>query len=114
MSQKNTNTNNGAGNANRNQITRRGKWGQGGSGGRGRGGRGGNCRDSSTTKYLFEGEMIDGCISKLTITKLGHQTTQYKKIINTLSILCADKNFRCINDVLCKWTDLPEAMLLLP
>ena len=58
--------------------------------------------------------MKDGYISKLTITKTGHQATQYKKIMNNLPILCADKNFRYINDVLYRWTDLPEATFLLP
>ena len=53
--------------------------------------------------------MKDGLISKLTITETGHQTTQYKKIVDTLPILCADKNYRGINDILCNRIDLVEA-----
>ena len=53
--------------------------------------------------------MKDGCISKLTITETGHQFIQYKKIICTLPVLCTDKNYRCLDDVLCNWTDLDEA-----
>ena len=53
--------------------------------------------------------MKDGYISKLTITETKHQATQYKKIIDTLPILCADKNYRCSNDVLCTQIDLDEA-----
>ena len=53
--------------------------------------------------------MNDGCISKLTITETGHRATQYKKTIDTLPVLCADKNYRCIDDVLCNWTNLDKA-----
>ena len=53
--------------------------------------------------------MKDGCISKLTITETGHQATQYKKIILTLPVLCADKNYRGIDDVLRNRVDLVEA-----
>ena len=62
MSQTNTNT--GGGNSSRNQNAARDRQGRGGSGGQGRGGH----RNSSITKYLFEGKMKDGCHSKLTIT----------------------------------------------
>ena len=72
----------------------------------------GDCRNNLIAKYSFEGKMKDGCISKLTITKTGHQATQYKKIIETLPVLCIDKNFRYINDVLCTWTDLEEVTFL--
>ena len=44
--------------------------------------------------------MKDGPISKLTITKTRHQTTQYKKIIDTLPVLCADKNYQGLDDVI--------------
>ena len=100
MSQTNTNTNTGASNTIRNQITR----------------RGGRTKEAlaveavavaeaiaETTQSLnifFEGKMKDGCISKLTITKTGHRATQYKKIIDILPILSADKNFRYIHDIL--------------
>ena len=88
MSQTNTNTNNGQ---NRNQISRRGGQGQGGPSGSGRG----DCRNSRgnnlIAKYSFEGKMKDGPISKLTITKTGHRPTQFKKIIDALPVLCANK-----------------------
>ena len=35
--------------------------------------------------------MKDGCLSKLTITESGHQATQYKKVIDTLPVFCADR-----------------------
>ena len=53
--------------------------------------------------------MKDGCISKMTITETGYQATQCKNIIDTLPILCVDKNYRCIDDVLCTWIDLDKA-----
>jgi len=53
--------------------------------------------------------MKDGCISKLTITETGHQATQYKKIVDTLPVLWADKNYRGIDDVLCNGINLVEA-----
>ena len=52
--------------------------------------------------------MKDGQISKLTITETGHRATQYKKIIDTLPVLCTDKNYRGINDVLQNKIDLVE------
>ena len=58
----NTNTNTGAGNTNRSHNAGRGR--------RGRGGRGNDCR-KTVAKYLFEGKMKDGPLSKLTITKGG-------------------------------------------
>ena len=56
--------------------------------------------------------MKNDCLSKLTITKSGHQTTQYKKIMDALPILCTDKNYRYIDDVFCRWTKLCEAAFL--
>ena len=53
--------------------------------------------------------MKDGCISKMTITESGHQATQCKKTIDTIPVLCADKNYRYIDDVLCTWINLDEA-----
>ena len=53
--------------------------------------------------------MKDGCISKLTIAETGHQATRYKKIVDTLPVLCGDKNYRCIDDILCTWIDLDKA-----
>ena len=53
--------------------------------------------------------MKDGCIPKMTITETGHRATQYKKIIDTLLVLCADKNYRYIDDALCTWINLDKA-----
>ena len=84
MSQTNTNT--GGGNTNRNQNVVRGRQGQVGSRGRGHSnptsGRGNN----SIAKYLFEGKMKDGCLSKLTITESSNRATQYKKTIDALPV----------------------------
>ena len=53
--------------------------------------------------------MKDGFIFKLTITGTGHLATQYKNVLDTLPVLCVDKNYRCINDVLCTWINLDAA-----
>ena len=106
MSQTNTNTNNGSDNTNQNQISRRGGQGHGGSGGRG---CGNNRRNNSIAKYLFEGKNKDGCISKMTITETGHQVIQYKKILDCLPVLYADKNYSCIDNVLFTWIYLYKA-----
>ena len=95
MSQTNTNTNNGPGNTNWNQISGRGGRGRGGSGGQGCGGCG-----KTVAKYSFEGKMKDGPLSKLTITEGGQQATQYKKIIDALPVFCADKGYKFIDDVI--------------
>ena len=47
--------------------------------------------------------------SKLTITNTGHRATQYKKVIDTLPVLCIDKNYQGINDVIWYRIDLVEA-----
>ena len=91
MSQINTNTE--GGNTNHNQHAGRGGRGRGGSGGQDRGGCGGNCGNSTIAKSSFEGKMKDGSLFKLTITECTHQATQYKKIIDTLPVLCVDKGF---------------------
>ena len=57
--------------------------------------------------------MKDCCISKLTITKTGHQATQFKKIVDDRPILCVDKNYRYIDDIVCTRIDLREAAFLL-
>ena len=49
--------------------------GQGFSDSRGCGSHRDNCGNSSIATYTFEGKMKDDCISKLTITKTGHQAT---------------------------------------
>ena len=52
--------------------------------------------------------MKDGPTSKSIITKTKHQPTQYKKIIDTLPVLCADKNYQGIDDVIWTGHDLVE------
>ena len=99
MSQTNTNTNTGAGNTNYNHNAGRGGRGRGGSGGRGCGGRG-NDHGKTVAKYSFEGKMKDGPLSKLTITKGGQRATQYKKILDALTVFCADKGYKCIDDII--------------
>ena len=62
------------------------------------------CRDSGNstiTKSLFEDKMKDACLHKLTITECSHQATQFKKIHNALPVLCTDKGFRFISDIIC-------------
>ena len=71
-------------------------------------------RKSSITKSSFEGKMKDGCLSKLTITKSGHQATQHKKVVDTLHVFCADKNYRYINNIICTNTKLQEVAFLYP
>ena len=48
--------------------------------------------------------MKDGPTSKLLITKTGHRPTQYRKITDTLPVLCADKNYQVIDDVI--WNEI--------
>ena len=48
--------------------------------------------------------MKDSLISKLLITKTRHSPTQFKTITDTLPVLCADKNFQGLNEVL--WTGI--------
>ena len=48
-------------------------------------------------------------ISKLLITETGHRPTQFKKINHTLPVLCADKYFRGLNEVLQTGIDLVES-----
>ena len=91
MSQTNTNTNTGASNNNQNNNAGRGGRGQGDSGGRGRGNRGNDCENNTIARYSFEGKMKEGPLFKLTITKGGQQTTQYKKIHDALPVFCAEK-----------------------
>ena len=52
--------------------------------------------------------MKDGLISKLLITKTWHRPTQFKKITDTLPVLCKDKNFRGLNEVLRTGRNLVE------
>ena len=64
MSQTNTNTNTRVGNTNKNQINGRGGRGSEGPSGKGLGSCGENYRNILIAKYLSEGNMKDGCISK--------------------------------------------------
>ena len=105
MSQTNTNTNTGA-------VTPTVTMGRGGSGGRGRGSRGKN-RGKTIAKYSFEGKMKDGPHSKLTITDGGQRATQYKKIIDTLPVFCADKGYKFIDDIIQTSTERLQASFLL-
>ena len=50
--------------------------------------------------------MKDGPISKLLITKTGQRPTQYKKIVDTLLVLLADKNYQGLNDVI--WNGIDQ------
>ena len=105
MSQTNTNTSNGQ---NRNQNSGRGGQGQGGPSG----GRNGDCRNYCGNKiiaiYAYGGKMKDCPISKLSITKTGHRPTQFKKITDTLPVLCTDKNFQGLDEVIQAKPNLAE------
>ena len=91
MFNTNTNTNNGH---NRNQNSRRGERGQGDPIGGGHSNCRNGYRNMAITKYEFEGKMKDGPISRLSITEIGQKPTQFKKITDTLPILCANNNFQ--------------------
>ena len=97
MSKTNTNTNNAH---NGYQISGRGGRGQGAPNGSDRG----NCcnghRNNLIVKYSFEEKTKDGLISKLIITETGHRPSQFKKIIDALPVLCTDKNYQGLNEVL--------------
>ena len=80
MAQTKTSTKNGQ---NQNQNLGRGGRGQGGPSGRCRSDCCNNRGNKTITKYSFEGEMKDGPIYKLLITKTGHRPAQFKKIIDT-------------------------------
>ena len=95
MSQTNTNTNNG-----QNRNSGRGGQGRGSPNGNGRDDCSNNRGNKSIAKYSFEGKMKDGLISILTITKTGHQPSQFKKIWNALPVFCADKNYQGLDKVL--------------
>ena len=56
--------------------------------------------------------MKEGPLFKLTITKGGQQNIQYKKILDTLPVFCADKGYRFISDVICTNTKLVETTFL--
>ena len=57
--------------------------------------------------------MKDNCLHKLTITECSHRATQFKKILDALPVLYADKGFGFIDDVICTNKELIEADHLL-
>ena len=77
-----------------NQISGKGGQERGTLNGSGRGDCRNGHRNNSIAKYSFEGKMKDGLISKLTITEIGRRPSQFKKICDALSLLCADKNYK--------------------
>ena len=48
-------------------------------------------------------------MSKFTITEIGRRATQYKKIVDMLPVLCVDKNYKGIDDILCNGINLVKA-----
>ena len=52
--------------------------------------------------------MKDGPLSKLTITEGGQQATQYKKILDALPVLAADKGYKYIDNII--WTDIEKTI----
>ena len=64
-------------------------------------------------KYAFERKMKDGPISKLLITETRHRLTQFKKIIDTLPVLCADKNIRGLDEVFRTGINLVESNFII-
>ena len=64
--------------------------------------------------YAFEGNMKNGPISELLVTKTGHRPTQFKKITDTLPVLCTDKNFQSLNEVLWIGINLGEIDFMPP
>ena len=107
MSQTNTNTNTNNG-QNQNQNSARDRQSRD-SGSRGHSSCCNDCRNNSIAKYSFEGKMKDGPISTLIITKIGHQPNYYKKIVNTLPVLCPDTNYQGLNEVVQTGNNLVEA-----
>ena len=57
--------------------------------------------------------MKDDCLNKLIITECSYQATQFKKIHNVLPVLCVDKGYRYVNDVICKNEELDKVNYLL-
>ena len=68
----------------------------------------GHGNNSIANKFSFEGKMKDGPISKLIIPEPRHRPTQYKKIVDTLPVLYADKNYQGIDNVIRTGTNLVE------
>ena len=56
--------------------------------------------------------MKDDFLSKLTVTKNGHQATQCKKIIDALLDFCKDKNYKYIDDIVSTNNKITKAYFL--
>ena len=65
--------------------------------------------NSIANKYSFKERMKNSLIFKLIINKTGHKPTQYNKVIDTLPVLCADKNYQGLADVILNGINLVEA-----
>ena len=65
-------------------------------------------------KYAFEGKIKDDPIFKLLITKTGYRPIQYKNIIATLPVLCIEKNFWGLDEVIQTEIDLVETDFMPP
>ena len=57
-------------------------------------------------------ENVKNLLSKLLITKTGHRLTQFEKTTDTLPVLCADKNFWGLDEVLQTGIDLVESYFM--
>ena len=64
------------------------------------------------TKYSSEETMKDGPIFKLTITKTGHRPYQFKKISDALPVLCTNKMYQGLDEVLRTRRDLVETYIM--
>ena len=52
--------------------------------------------------------MKDGPLSKLTITEGGQRATQFKKILDALPVLAADKGYKYMDNII--WTDIEKTI----
>ena len=53
--------------------------------------------------------MKDSPICKLIITETGYRPTRYKKVIDTLPVLCVEKNYQGLDDIIWNGIDLVKA-----
>ena len=58
--------------------------------------------------------MRDGPISKLTITETGYRPSQFKKISDVLPVLCTNKNFQGLDEILRTGRDLVKTDFMPP
>ena len=66
-----------------------------------------------TQNMHLKEKLKDGPISKLMSTETGHRPTQYKNVIDTLPVLCANKNYQGLDDVIWNRINLVEAAFTL-